>query len=554
MSKEKQRLNVHEVPFLIIGSGLAGLVTAIKLAKNNRKVAIVTKLGPGKASNTVYSMGLFNCGKDDLEKEKHYKLSIEAGENLNQKNILRKMINGAPPAFEYFINELGIDLEERERGFLYKKGDNIYPGANIVSKLKEVAVDAGVVFYTQHLPVEIVVNENSCKGLVALDQDSSPVYLKSNNIMLASGGFGGAFKNTDNPPAVSGEGMILAYRAGAKLKDLEFIQYYPLGFRDDRLPSFIAPPFYPQSTKLTNDSGDDLIKKHLGKEYDVNSASQKMRDKLSIALEQEWKKEKVWMDMTACDESEWENLNSGPIYEKLNFNFLKEQFMVGPTAHHTMGGVSIDEDLFTGINGLFAAGEVVGGVHGANRLGGNALTEALVFGIMCADKMEARATSISSENFGAEGLAKEKNAANSENVTCQNPLTAMLFADGMGPKPIKQEHNKRSNMNTKELSKTLKELYSDCLSPLRDEERLKNGLKKAEKFRKEILNVAIRATGKDIKKLITLEMSAKLLELVIVSALLRKETRGSHYREDFSEIDKNFNRNICWQHENVFYE
>ncbi|UMZ75475.1 FAD-binding protein [Natranaerofaba carboxydovora] len=533
-----------EEPAVVIGSGLAGIIAAIKLSKMNKEAAVITKKGPGKATCTSFSMGIFtSAGGSEFDEKDHYKMSFEAGEGVNQQDILKQMVEESPEAFEFLSKELGIVLNNTERGFQVKKGERPIPGSNLMDELTAIAKKLGVRFYSFHLPVELIKDGDKCQGVLALDDNNDLVYFKSKTVLLATGGFAGSFMKNDNPPAMRGEGLVLAYRAGARLKDLEFIQFYPIGFRDKRLPGFIAPIFYPKSTKLVNDEGEDLLKKHLGEGWNANTACLSERDKLGRKLEEEWQAgSQVWMDMTSCPKEEWEGLNSLPLYERISFNFEEKPFLIGPAAHFTMGGIALDEKLETGVKGLYAAGEVVGGIHGANRLGGNALTEALTFGIKCALKMEKRLTD-----------GEELKDVELSNIEYQNPLIKILNISNNLTKSNKEgllANEENSNENVKIIDRKLKELHWEALSPIREEATMKEGYKEGEKIRDKILNLCKLAgegkvRKKDLKDLVTCEMSSKLFQLTVRSALQRQESRGSHYRKDYpNKDDDNFTKSF----------
>ena len=530
-----------EEPAVVVGSGLAGIIAAIKLSKKNKEVAVITKKGPGKATCTSFSMGIFtSAGGSEFDEEDHYEKSFDAGEGVNQQDILKQMVEGSPKAFEFLSKELGIELNNTERGFQVRKGKRPIPGSNLMDELTAIAKNLGVRFYSFHLPVEIIKDGDECQGILALDDENNLVYFKSKTVLLATGGFAGSFKKNDNPPAMRGEGLMLAYRAGARLKDLEFIQFYPIGFRDKRLPGFIAPIFYPKSAKLVNDEGEDLLKKHLGEGWNVNTACLSERDKLGRKLEEEWQSgSRAWMDMTSCPEEEWEGLNSLSLYETISFDFDKEPFLVGPLAHFTMGGIALDEELETGVKGLYAAGEVVGGIHGANRLGGNALTEALTFGVKCALKMEKRLTD-----------EKEPKDVELSKIEYQNPLIKILNKNLSESDNESLSAKEDSNDNVKIVDRKLKDVHWEALSPIREKVTMEKGLKEGEKIRDEILNLCKLAgegkvRKKDLKSLVTCEMSSNLFQLTVQSALQRKESRGSHYRKDYpNKDDDNFTKSF----------
>ncbi len=540
-----KELKTLSYPLVVVGGGLAGLVAATKSAREGQKVAVISKKKPGRESSTAYSMGRFSVSGTKMTEKEHLEKTLQTGEHINDRELLEKMVEKAPETLECLREELNLNFSPHDMGYMVADGEKPLPGANLMEKIVYKSMEEeNIDFFSDYLPLELVEKENKCGGLLALDKNGELILFRSRVLLLATGGFAGAFINTDNPGSMMGEGLILGYRAGCALRDLEFVQFYPLGFREEGLPAFIAPPRYPTTALLYNDSGEDLIKKHLGKGWDINSATISKRGSLSVALEKEWKKEQVWMDLTTCEEKDWQGVNSKPLYDRYNFDFTQQPFRVGPTAHFTVGGISIDSNLNTGIEGLFAAGEVAGGLHGADRMGGNALTEAAMFGLEAGEKMSHYA----GDNIG---YLFEKD----EEISFKNPILS-LFIDGRFNLPPTL-----ADIDYREFLDELKELYWQGLNPIRTERSLAKSFEKLELYRKKILppesldkeeTIDLDSIDK-LKKLISIEMASSLLEICIKSAELRKETRGGHYRKDFPKTDVSYNKNIYWQQGRYFF-
>lgn len=525
----------YEYPIIILGSGLAGLLAAIRAARLGENVAIITKQRPGKASNTGFSMGYFSAAGTEMTREEHYWKSLETGQYLNDKKLLEIMTLKAPEVIECMSTELNLTFSPQKTGYVVADGEKPLAGANLAEKIVIKAMEhENIDFYPECLPIELLVKDGTCGGVLALDKEGEVICFRSKALLLATGGFAGAFEHTDNLPSMMGEGKMLGYRVGGALRDLEFIQFYPLGFKEEGLPDFIAPPRYPSNSKIYNDSGEDVILKYLGEEWDVNSATLWRRDRLSYAIEKEWLREQVWMDLTECEEDDWKGVNSKPLYDRYRFDFNNYPFRVRPTAHFTPGGISIDPSGRTGIKGLFAAGEVTGGVHGADRMGGNGLTEAACFGYMAGKEMVKHAPR-------NEYILKE------ENIVVANPLFSM-YIDGKFylPTGLKDE-------NTLELKARIKRMFSKSLNPLIDEKRLESTLEELYEFHKVITPaqsidgdsglISPREVDK-LKDLATTEMASSLLELCIES---------SKKRVNFKKNNDNQKKNIFWQQGKIFY-
>jgi aspartate oxidase len=202
--------------------------------------------------------------------------------------------------------------------------------------------------------------------------------IQSRAVILSAGGAGAIYRRNDNQRSILGDGYALALRAGLPLFDLEFVQFYPFVLGEPRLSSFLLYPPYSKEVRLFNEKGEDLLEQFSFR-GDLNQAIVAQRDRLSIALYHASQNGDVFFDLTQVPEGEWEHYPLN-FLKKSKFPFRDRPFLVSPAVHFFMGGVEIDEKAATSLPGLFAAGEVVWGIHGANRLGGNALTECAVFG------------------------------------------------------------------------------------------------------------------------------------------------------------------------------
>lgn len=532
-----KEVEMNSYPIVVIGSGLAGMFAAIIAARSGEKVAVLTKKKPGKASNTSYSMGNFSAAGNELTKQEHFEKSLETGDYLNDRELLEKMTRLAPDVIECMSEELNLHFSKYKTGYIVADGERPLAGANLSEKVVVKAMEEeNIDFYSNCLPLELLVKDGVCGGVLTLGKDGNFISFRSKALLLATGGYAGAFLYTDNHPALMGEGLTLGYRAGCALRDLEFVQFYPLGFYEKELPNFIAPPRYPTNSKIYNDSKEDIILKYLGEDWDLNSATMWRRDKLSHSIEKEWRNgQHVWMDLTVCDEKDWKGVNSKPLYDRYRFDFTEYPFRVRPLAHFTPGGISIASNLSTGIDGLFAAGEVTGGVHGADRMGGNALTEAASFGREAGNEM---VKFIAGKNYFIEV---------DENLSFTNPIFSLYLNDRFHLTPYFKEGS------SEELKAKLKNMYWKGLNPIWKEKDMERTLEEVTEFRKLILppeslneNSVVKVDEiEELKELISLEMASNLLELCIKSALMRK---------GFKKKEEKERKNIFWQQGKVFYK
>ena len=477
----------HKTQVLIIGSGLAGLTAAIRLLDQGINVTVLSKKGLGKASNTAMSMAAFSVLGDGMTKEEHYKKTLKTGDHLNDEKLVKTMLDTAGEAFD-FIKSQGLPLSKTPNGYKVESSEAIIPGAAITDILEDRVKAMGAKLLSFTTPIELVKHQGRCRGVLAINSSQTPVFVEADQVLLCTGGFAGAVSRNDNSPHVMGEGIVLAYRAGAKLRDLEFIQYYPFGFYEEELPQFMVLDSLLSKAKLYNDKGENLLQKYLGPNYTIKDAIMEKRDVLSLSLEKEWRHNSVWLDITERDE----------VYQGLyssKFDFNNNPFRVRPICHFTMGGVIINTDCETDVPGLYAAGEVTGGVHGSNRLGGNALTEALTFGYIAANSIVKK-----------QDKEKLPSCIKVEEIEYHNPILSKLSPN--------LSNLEDSSPKTKEQIKEVKQLFWKGLNPIRDVETLEEVLNEAKRMWEDIF------TNAEINKnTFLLEHTLYLLILTTKSAL-----------------------------------
>jgi len=319
----------------------------------------------------------------------------------------------------------------------------------------------------------------------------------------------------------------LALRAGLPILDLEFVQFYPLVLGEPRLSCFLLYPPYPKEVRLFDEKGEDLLERfNMGR--DLSQAVIRQRDRFSLALYHASRNQDVFFDLTQVRREEWERYPLN-FLKKSKFPFQERAFLVSPAVHFFMGGVEIDDNGKTSLPGLFAAGEVAWGIHGANRLGGNALTECAVFGI------------IGGQSAAEYALQKGGEQRSS------NP-----FSEGFIKKwDRKVQSYLRKRRGTFEsprgLLKELKDLAWGYASPERTEESLKEGLDRLAVLERRIEKV-YPDTLNDLFQRRNLENAGLLLKAILKGSLLRTESRGSFFRQDYpDQDDRSWLKNTCYR-------
>jgi aspartate oxidase len=317
--------------------------------------------------------------------------------------------------------------------------------------------------------------------------------------VLATGGAAALYLRHDNPKSMLGDGYGLALEAGATLQDMEFVQFYPLALAEPGLPPFLIPPALADLGRVTNTHGEDILAKYAITEKPV---AERARDHFSRALFQEIYREghTVQLDLRRLSEKDWQvdpfTASTRRILGE-RYGARQRPIQIAPVAHHVMGGVRIDPDGATTIPGLFAAGEVTGGLHGANRMGGNALSETLVFGRRAGKSAAAWASGVPRAGK-AVGPSRDN-----------GPLSPWAVPVSAAP--------------STERLKTLQTIMWEEGGIIRRREGLVQALRWLDR------------TGSkgDLKTHFVFRTAAVILR----AALKREESRGAHYRSDFPASD-----------------
>jgi succinate dehydrogenase/fumarate reductase flavoprotein subunit len=522
-------MNQLSTDVLIIGSGGAGLRAAIEARKRGVDVLLISRDRLGLGCCTAMAMGSFRVSWEDKEIEEHFHETLEAGRHLNNAKLVKILASEAGSALRELEN-FGIHLcIEKGRVSL---AATLQPAGIALSRiLSNRARHLGVEVIEKAQAFNLLVECNKCQGALALNTDTGVIFsISAKATILATGGFAGSYLRNDNPPGIIGTGIVLAYQSGAELQDLEFIQFQPM-FIDTGVLRMPILDWLIEATKslvpggpLKNINGERFLSK-----YDL--LNQKiLRDNLTVAIEKEIAQEKegwgfVLLDLRELTSADIEKAFDSEFHRHLVRRFASifssKLLRVASSAHYTMGGVKINEKCETTVEGLYAAGEVAGGIHGANRLGGNALTEIMVFGKIAGQKAAEFAKNSSSK------------IANKEQFM-------------MGPKMIREfiGKNKKVKISPSLIKRDIKAAISKFCRPLRSEESLLSGLEELRNMEEKIPYV-YAGNFKELQEAIEFKSMVLLAELVVMSALARQESRGSHCRIDYPQSDDiNWLKNI----------
>jgi succinate dehydrogenase/fumarate reductase flavoprotein subunit len=473
---------------------------------------VLSKGPPGMATSTLLSGGVFAAAETEEARHGHFQRTLRAGRGINRVDLVEVLVREASERLMELV-EWGIQAETY-RGYLFSQGRPPIWGEEITRCLKMRADSLGVRF-RGGVWITAVRCREAGVGLLGY----SPIrgqwlgYLCKAAI-LATGGGSALYLRHDNPQRMFGEGYAVALEGGAELQDMEFVQFYPLTLAEPGLPPLLVPPRVVDRGRLRNGKGEDLLKK-----YGITErpAGERARDALSRAFYQEMQEgEEVWMDLTDLKEGDWREDPLSASMEGLlgdRCGAKQRPLRLAPAAHFFMGGARIDAWGRTSVSGLYAAGEVAGGVHGANRMGGNALTETLVFG--------ARAGWAAGEHArcceNKEGKQRE----------VREELRALIPEPRNGP----------GSGAIGRLKGRLRKILWEQGGLLRDGLGLSHALEVVEEIGREAETIPSGGDPRTVRDLLELGLGVKTAKLVLEGALRRKESRGSHFRTDFPKQD-----------------
>ena len=532
---------IHECDVLVIGSGGAGCRAAIESRKYNLDVIIISKGLSFKSGCTTLAEGGYNAAFGYVDSEdsvdSHFQDTMKGGAYLNDMELVEILVKEAKDRLME-LEDFGAIFDRQESGKLNQRafggqsfrrtcfqGDRT--GHEMMMALKEEVTRQKIDTFDELMITSLLTDENSKKVIGAVGvslRNSKIIIFKSKSTVIASGGAGWLYPVTSNAIQKTGDGYSLAYNAGADVLDMEQIQFHPTGmlYPASRRGVLITEAVRGEGGKLFNVKMERFMKN-----YDERGELA-TRDVVARAIYNEIREGRgtdnggVYLDVT--------HLPNEIIEEKLEtmlFQFMdigidirKQAMEVAPTAHHVMGGARIKPNCETTVKNLYAAGEVTGGVHGANRLGGNALADTQVFG--------KRA-----------GESAAKNALSSEFIF--NELQ------------VNQEEDRISNIFKEgdiyphEIKTSLMETMWENVAIIRNENGLKSAMKKIEELQMKTSNMNVpegRGFNKNLLDALEIKNMLIVASLVTQSALLRRESRGSHYREDYPETDERWKRSI----------
>lgn len=510
---------------VVVGSGIAGLSFALKIAKCGWRVTLLTKKTKAE-SNTNYAQGgIASVTSQTDDVDLHVQDTLVAGDGLCRESVVREIVQDGPARIQELI-DLGVGFSQLEDGriSLHKEGGHskrrILHVQDLTGKaieealLHAVAAEPKISIYEHYLAVDLITRHklercgeaaDRILGLYVLDEQSGKVHvLAANSVMLATGGVGQVYLYTTNPDIATGDGIAMAWRAGVEVRNMEFIQFHPTALYTTTNERFLI-------SEAVRGEGA-LLKNMEGKRFMVGAhplAELAPRDIVARAIDAEMKKSgsrHVWLDITAKSEEElrkkfpsiWEGC------ERHGINAARMSIPVVPAAHYLCGGVATNLSAETSLKGLYACGEVAcTGLHGANRLASNSLLEAVVV---------AHRAAAAVNSYLQAGPYPEMNLPEWVDGNVQDSDERVVLT-----------HN----------FEELKRILWDYVGIVRTTKRLERARSRVEQLKREIVdyywNFKVEARLLELRNLIDVAL------VIIDCALQRKESRGLHYTLDYAD-------------------
>ncbi|WP_425449824.1 L-aspartate oxidase [Dethiothermospora halolimnae] len=497
-------LNVNP-DVIVVGSGLAGLYTALNIEKNIN-ILLISKEEIKENNSSLAQGGIAAPIKKEDSYELHIEDTLKAGSKYNNLDMLNILIKYAPQNIKELI-KIGVEFDRDKNGeirttmegghskrrVLHAGGDAT--GREIIKRLeKEARIRGNIDIWENTVAIDLIKKDNSCMGVKVL-KDDKIVRVISKHVVIATGGIGEVYNNTTNSKVATGDGVAMAYRIGCNIKDMEFIQFHPTAFydRDEGKKFLISEAVRGEGAILRNIYGDRFMEKyHIDKELAP-------RDIVAQSIYKELKNTKkgyVLLDITHRDRSFLQN-RFPTIYKRClekGIRMEKDLIPVTPVEHYFIGGIKVDKNGKTNIENLYACGECSNtGVHGANRLASNSLLECVVFGGRIADDINNNTDKVDNINY-----------IDIETVSTDNKI----------------------DFDIESIRKTIRETMGEYVGIVRNIE----GLYKAKSIIEDILKRLNNNFYYSRDYIETLSM-ATVASLIINSCIKRRNSLGCHYIE-----------------------
>ena len=528
---------------LVIGSGGAGLRAAIEAKLLGMEVTVLGKRQSTDV-HTVLAAGGINAAFGNVDKEdsweQHFADTFIEGYGLSEPEVVELMAKESPTLVTE-IDEWGANFAKLPNGKIdqrffgahtYRRtcysGD--YTGRSILFALLNKVKSLNIPILDSQYVSDLLVEDNVCFGAMAFDiQSGERTVFLADSVIIAAGGHTRLWrKSSSRRNENTGDGFHLALKAGCRLSDMEMVQFHPTGMviPEEMAGTLVTEAVRGEGGKLLNNEG-----KRFMENYDSERMELSTRDRVAMANYTEIVEGRgspnggVYLDISHKGKDfiiEKLPRMYRQFLDTLMIDISKSPMEVSPTAHYSMGGIVVTpEEHSTGVEGLYAAGEVTAGLHGANRLGGNSLAEILIFG-----KRAGAAASERSKNIDIHKRSKKiiENAHENLNSFIKNGSEV-----------------------ARPLQRSLRNIMWEYGGVVKNEEKLKKGLQEIENLKEASKDLDVRPDSEGYQDLmLAFDLQASLVssESTLISALSREESRGAHQRDDYKKINNDFNVNM----------
>ena len=543
---------------IVIGAGAAGARAAIEAVQQGtdpENILVLGKRNHGDA-HTTWARGGINGALGTLDPEDDW--AIHAADTLNEGHFLNdpgkvETVADQMPARLRELDEWGMNFSRTESGGINQRyfgaqsfrrtafaGD--HTGESLLRTLVDRAQDLSIPYQENLMITSLLTDENAVEGAVGVDLDTGEcVVFNSGAVVLAAGGYAAVYnRHTSRDDENNGDGPALAYQAGASLMDMEFVQFHPTGMAvDEDDPEWkpwsgrlVTEAVRGEGGRLYNTEGERFMERYSPDQMELDA-----RDVVARAIAQEVAEGRgtdnggVYLDISHRDRS-FIKERLPRMYERfddLGVDMAEEPVEVAPTSHYGMGGVVVDDDGETDVDDLFAIGETMAGVHGANRLGGNSLAETVAYGVVVGRRVAERVD-------GPGSLSKDLVETQVEPMLAS--LQRLTENDG--------SHDVRA------VFEEIQSLMWEHAGLLREETSLQEGLDALDAVRKKATDLDIDSrTDESFELAVDIDFMLTTAETVLRGALQRTESRGAHYRTDHSETDATWQQNITFEQADI---
>lgn len=538
---------IIETDVLVVGAGGAGCRAAIEAVRLNLDVTVVCKEILGKA-HTCMAEGGYNAALGNVDVKDdwrwHFFDTVKGGAWINNQNLVNFLVRESGERL-YDLEEFGAVFDRTPEGKVNQRafgkasfdrtcfaGDRT--GHEMMATLVEELRRIGVNFRDEVFMSRLLVQDGAVVGATGLDLVRGDLFaVKAKSTVLASGGAGRIYEVTTNAQGDTGDGFTMGFCTGAELVDMEMIQFHPTGmiYPESCRGVLVTEAVRAEGGRLYNKPGERFMQRYNPKEMELAGRDEVARSIATEIMEgRGTERGGVYLDVSHLPPEviEFRLPSMLEQFLKVGVDIRKEPMEVAPTTHHFMGGLIIDESGQTTLKGLFAAGEVTGGVHGGNRLGGNALADTQVFG----------------------------RRAGAAAATCARKALSPALPKNQVEKEfdkIDSQLDRKNGVPASAVRKRLQSTMWNKVGIFRTEEEMREALKSVLEWKSLIPSgLSVRESSRSYNKewLEALEIPNMLLvaEMVTRGALMRRESRGAHFRRDCPKPDDaNWFRNITYK-------